>query len=81
MPLPDEVKAIIDIAISTNKKLLRYFRGIINYYRDMWKHRLDILNLFNLMTSEQAIWKRKINVQKNLNTCKNNIIGNNNRKF
>ena len=46
MPLPDKVKAIIDIAISTNKKLLRYFRGIINYYRDMWKHRLDILNLF-----------------------------------
>ena len=37
-PLPDKVQAIKDIAIPTNKKQLRSFIGVINYYRDMWKH-------------------------------------------
>ena len=32
MPLPDKVQAIKDIAVSTNKKQLRIFIGVINYY-------------------------------------------------
>ena len=43
MPLPDKVQAIKHIAVPTNKKQLRSFIGVINYYRDMWKHRSDIL--------------------------------------
>ena len=43
MPLPDKVQAIKDIAVPTNKKQLRSFIGVISYYRDVWKHRSDIL--------------------------------------
>ena len=44
MPLPAKVQAIKDIAVPNNKrKLIRSFIGIINYYRDMWKRRLDTL--------------------------------------
>ena len=43
MPLSDKVQAIKDIAVPTNKKQVISFIGIINYYRDMWKHRSDIL--------------------------------------
>ena len=35
MPLPDKVQLIKDIAVLTNKKQLRSFIGVINYYRDM----------------------------------------------
>ena len=42
MPLPNKVQALKDIAVPTNIKQLSSFIGIINYYRDMWKHRSDI---------------------------------------
>ena len=54
MPLPDKIQAIKDIAVSTNKKQLRSFTGIINYYRDMWKHRSDTLTPLTQMTPKQA---------------------------
>ena len=56
MPLPDKVQAIKGIAVPTNKKQLRRFIGVINQYRDMWKHRSDILALSTSMTSKQATW-------------------------
>ena len=43
IPLPDKIQAIEDIAVQTQKKQLRSFIGVINYYSDMWKHRSDIL--------------------------------------
>ena len=57
MPLPDKVQAIKNIAIPTTKKQLRSFIGIINYYRDMWQHRSDILTPLSSMTSKQAKWE------------------------
>ena len=36
MPLPDKVQAIKDIAVPTNEKQIKSFKGVINYYRDMW---------------------------------------------
>ena len=56
MPLPDKVQAIKDIAVPTNKKQLRSFIQVINYYRDMWKHTSDILTPWPKMTSKQATW-------------------------
>ena len=41
MPLPDKVQAIRHIALPTNKKQIRGFIGVINYYRDVWKHRSE----------------------------------------
>ena len=55
MPLPDKVQAINDIDVPTNKKV-RSFMEVINYYRDMWKHRLYILTSPAKMTSKQTIW-------------------------
>ena len=56
MPLPDKVQAIKDIAVPTNKKQLRIFIGVINYFRDMWKHWSDILTPLTKMTSNQATY-------------------------
>ena len=56
MLLPHKVQAIKDIAIPTNKRQLKSFIGVINYYRDMWKHRLNILASLSKMTSKQANW-------------------------
>ena len=36
--LPDKVEAIKNIDVPTTKKHLRSFIGLINYYRNMWKH-------------------------------------------
>ena len=52
MPLPDKIQAIEHIAVSTNKKQLRRFIGVINYYRDMWNNRSDILNPLTKITSK-----------------------------
>ena len=51
MPLPDKVQAINNIAVPTNKMQLTSFVGVNNYYRDMWKHRSDILTPLPKMIS------------------------------
>ena len=56
MPLTDKVQSMKDIAVRTYKKQLRSFIGVINYYRDMWKHRSDTLTPLTKITSKQAIW-------------------------
>ena len=66
MPLPDKIQAIKDVAIPTNNKQLRSFIGVINYYRDMLKHRLDILAPLTEMSSKQETGLR--NTRKPLNT-------------
>ena len=53
MSLSDKVQAINHIAVPTNKK---HFIGVINYYRDMWKHRSDILTPLTKMISQQTTW-------------------------
>ena len=56
MYLPDKVQVITDIAVPTNKTQLKSFIGVINYYRDMWKYRSDILTPLTKMTCKQATW-------------------------
>ena len=56
MRLPDKVQAIKNIAVPTNKKQLRCLIKKFNYYRDMRKHRSDILAPLTKMTSKQATW-------------------------
>ena len=56
IPLLDKVQEIKHIAVPTNKKQLTSFIGVTNYYRDMWKHRSDILTPLPKMTSQQATW-------------------------
>ena len=70
MPLPDKVEAIKNIAVPTTKKQLRSFIGLINYYRDMWKHRSGILTPLSSMTSKQAKWNWNEECQKAFDTIK-----------
>ena len=70
MPLPDKVEAIKNIAPPTTKKQLRSFIGLINYYRDMWKHRSGILTPLSSMTSKQAKWNWDDKCQQAFDTIK-----------
>ena len=56
MSLPDKVQANTHIPVPTNKKHLRSFVGVIHYYRDMWKHRSDILTPLTKITFKHATW-------------------------
>ena len=57
MPLPKKVDAIKNIATPKTKKQLRSFIGIINYYRDMWVRRSEILAPLTNLTSKDAKWE------------------------
>jgi RNase H-like domain found in reverse transcriptase len=55
-PLPDKVKAILAIDTPKNRKELRSFIGIINYYRDMWVKRSHVLAPLATLTSNKKKW-------------------------
>jgi Reverse transcriptase (RNA-dependent DNA polymerase) len=55
-PLPDKVKAILAIDTPKNRKELRSFIGIINYYRDMWVKRSYVLAPLATLTSNKKKW-------------------------
>ena len=56
-PLPKKVQAILNIKSPTTKKQLRSFIGMVNYYRDMWVRRSEILAPLAALTSKNAPWK------------------------
>jgi hypothetical protein len=55
-PLPDKVKAILAIDAPKNRKELRSFIGIVNYYRDMWVRRSHVLAPLASLTSKKTKW-------------------------
>ena len=55
-PLPDKVKAILALDTPRNRKELRSFIGIVNYYRDMWIRRSHVLAPLASLTSTKAKW-------------------------
>ena len=57
MPLPNKVTAIHEIELPYNKKQLRRFIRIINFYRYMWKGRAEKLSPLTSLPSKKAIWK------------------------
>ena len=56
-PVPKKVEAIHNIAPPKNKKELRGFIGMVNYYRDMWIRRSDTLAPLTALTSKEAKWQ------------------------
>ena len=56
-PLSKKVEAITNLAPPTNRKGVRRFIGLVNYYRDMWGKRSEILTPLTALTSMKAKWK------------------------
>ena len=56
-PTAKKVQAILNLAIPKNKKELRRFIGLVNYYRDMWIRRSHILAPLTKLTSKTAKWQ------------------------
>jgi len=56
-PVYDKVKAIMKIAEPKNRKELRSFIGVVNYYRDMWIRQSHVLAPLAAFTSKTTKWK------------------------
>ena len=56
-PVAKKVQAIQNIAEPKNKKELRRFIGLVNYYRDMWIRRSHLLAPLARLTSKTVKWK------------------------
>jgi hypothetical protein len=50
-PIPKTVEAIKNMVRPTTRKELRRFIGMVNYYRDMWLRRSELLAPLTSMTS------------------------------
>ena len=72
-PLPKKVEAIHKIAEPKNRKELRSFIGVVNYYRDMWIRRSHILAPLAALTSDGVKWDWKEEHSKAFNDMKNVI--------
>ena len=59
MPIPKKVEAIQALAVPKNCKQFRQFIGMINFYRDMWQKRSELLAPLPAITSKNIkyYWK------------------------
>jgi hypothetical protein len=53
-PIPNKVEAIKNMVRRTTRKELRRFIGMVNYYRDMWVRRSELLAPLTSMTSKNV---------------------------
>jgi hypothetical protein len=56
-PLPKKIAAIQNLAPPTTVRELRRFIGLINYYRDMWIRRSEVLTPLTALVSKNAKWQ------------------------
>ena len=56
-PVTKKINAIKNIAPPENKKELRRFIGLVNYYRDMWVRRSHVLAPLTILSSKKNKWK------------------------
>ena len=61
------------MATPKNRKALRSFIGMINYYRDMWKKRSELLAPLTSLTSNECKWDWTDKHQKASEAIKNVI--------
>ena len=54
MPIPKKVEAIQSLAVPKTRKQLRQFIGMINFYRDMWQKRSELLAPLTALTSKNV---------------------------
>ena len=69
-PTTSKVHAIGNIATPKTRKQLRSFIGMVNYYRDMWIRRSDVLAPLAALTSKTTKWNWTEEHQKAFDTMK-----------
>jgi hypothetical protein len=69
-PVAKKVEAIKNIAMPKNKHELHHFIGMVNYYRDMWIRRSEVLAPLTALTSKTAEWHWTDTEQKAFDTMK-----------
>ena len=74
IPQTKKVEAILRILPPKNKKQLRRFLGMINYYRDMWKRRSHILAPLAELAGKSTPFKWTETAQKSFEEAKRMII-------
>ena len=74
MPTLKKVEAIQSLAVPKTCKQLRQVIGMINFYRDMWQKRSDILAQLTALTSKNSKYEWKDEHQKYFDTI-NRVIG------
>ena len=70
MLIPNKVKYIQSLAVPKTRKQLRQFIGMINFYRDMWQKRYELLAPLTALTSKNVKYNCKDEHQK----CFDDII-------
>jgi hypothetical protein len=56
-PISKKVEAIQLLQPPTTRRQLRHFIGLVNYYRDMWRRRSELLAPLSMLTSEKTKFK------------------------
>ena len=56
-PQPKKVEAICRLAAPQNRRQLRHFLGMVNFYRDMWRRRSHLIAPLSALTSKDVPWK------------------------
>ena len=61
MPIPKKEEAIQALEVPKTRKQLRQFIGMINFYRDMWQKRSELLTRLTALTSKNVRydWKEE----------------------
>ena len=74
MPIPKKVEAIQALAIPKTCKQLLQFIGMIDFYRDMWQNRSELLAPLTALTSKNVKYDWKFEHQKCFDDIKR-VIG------
>ena len=74
MPIPKKVEAIQALAVPKTRKQFRQFIGMINFYRDMWQKRSELLAPLTALTSKNIKYDWKDEHQKCFDAIKR-VIG------
>jgi len=56
-PQPKKVEAICRLKAPQNRRQLRHFLGMVNYYRDMWRRRSHLTAPLSALVSKATPWR------------------------
>ena len=73
-PQPKKIEGIVKIATPKNQTQLRSFIGMINYYRDPWIRRSDVLAPLAMLAGSKAKWEWTDVHQKAFETIKRIVL-------